>query len=308
MGDRGAIGATADAAGTDQPGRSWRATVKSTVSKFQDDRITDAAAALTYYGVLALFPALIVLVALLGLLGEYPRTVNATFRILSDAGVSNQVLSTIRRPLEQAVRNKGGAGALLGVGLLLSLWSASGYLGAFMRTANDVYEVDESRPFWKLRPLQVAITLLMVVLVTILLVGIVLSGPLASSVAGHVGLGHTAATVWSYMRWPAMALAGVLLIAVLYHAAPNLGRRRFRWLSPGGAVAVALWGVVTVGFFIYVSHLGSYNQTYGSLGTIVVLLVWMWLSNIALLFGLELDARLHAERGEPTAGDEAGGR
>lgn len=278
------------------PRRSWWNTVKRTVHEFQDDQLTDKAAALTYYGVLALFPGLIVLVALLGLLGEYPRTTNAVFEILSQAGASITFIDAVREPLTHVVNDKGGAGALFGVGLVASLWSASGYLGAFMRSANEIYEVNEGRPFWKLRPLQLLITLLIAALVVVLLLGIVLTGPLADAVSRQVGLGDTASQVWSIAKWPVMAGAAMLIIAVLYYLAPNVRQPRFRWISPGGVIAVVLWGVVTIAFFFYVQNLGSYDKTYGSLGTVISLLVWMWLSNLALLFGLEFDAELERER------------
>jgi membrane protein len=278
------------------PRHSWWNTIKRTISEFQEDELTDKAAALTYYGVLSLFPAFIVLVALLGLLGEYPRTTNAIFSILQQAGASHNVINAVQDPLTSVVNHKGGAGALFGLGIVTALWTASGYLGAFMRSANHIYEIREGRPFWKRRPLQVGITLLMTGLVTVLLLGIVLTGPFADAVSRQVGLGHTAADVWSFAKWPAMAVAAMLLIALLYYLAPNVRHPKFRWISPGGALAVVLWGIVTVAFFFYVSHLGSYGKTYGSLATGITLLIWMWLSNLALLFGLEFDAELERER------------
>jgi membrane protein len=276
--------------------RSWWATLKRTWFEFQDDELTDKAAALTYYGVLALFPGFIVLVALLGLFGEYPRTTNAIFRILAEAGVSQTVINAVQDPLAGVVAHKGGAGALFGFGIVAALWSASGYLGAFMRSANRIYEVNEGRPFWKRRPLQVVITAFMAVLVSFLFMGIVLTGPLADAVSRQIGLGNGGAQAWSYAKWPVMAATAMLLIALLYYLAPNVRQPRFRWISPGGALAVVLWALATVGFFFYVSHLGSFNKTYGSLGTVISLLVWMWLSNLALLLGLEFDAELERER------------
>jgi membrane protein len=278
------------------PRRSWWATLKRTVSEFQDDELTDKAAALTYYGVLSLFPGFIVLVSLLGLLGEYPRTTNAIFSILEQAGASQSLVNAIQDPLASVVNHKGGAGALFGVGILAALWSASGYLGAFMRSANHIYEVREGRSFWKRRPLQVAITLLLTALVCVLLLGIVLTGPFADAVSRQVGLGDAGAQVWRIARWPVMAAVAMLLVALLYYLSPNVRPPRFRWISPGGALAVVLWGIATVGFSFYVSNFGSYDKTYGSLATGVTLLIWMWLSNLALLFGLEFDAELERER------------
>jgi membrane protein len=300
MAQASAAGAAPPSAAPDSPlelrPRSWWKTARRTVDEFQDDELTDKAAALTYYGVLALFPSFIVLVALLGLLGEYPRTTDAIFAILAQAGASGSTIDAIRDPLTEVVSDKGGAGALFGFGLVAALWTASGYLGAFMRSANHIYEVNEGRPFLKRRPQQVAITLVMTALVAIVLLGIVLTGPLADAVSRQLGLGHTAADVWAYAKWPVMAVVAMLMIAVLYSIAPNVRQPRFRWISPGGVIAVGLWGLATVAFFFYVSHLGGYDKTYGSLGTGVTLLVWMWLSNLALLFGLEFDSELERER------------
>jgi len=275
--------------------RSWLGTFKRTAKEFSDDNLSDWAAALTYYAVLALFPGLIVLVALLGIAGQYPQTTNSVFQILHQAGASQQTIDTIRTPLEGVVRNKGGAGALLGVGLLGALWSASGYLGAFMRASNAIYEVREGRPFWKLRPLQVAVTAVMSLCIALLLVGIVVSGSLAGAISRQIGLGSTGQTVWSIAKWPVMAVIAMLLIAFLYYLAPNVKQPRFRWVSPGGLVAVTIWALATVGFFLYVKNFGSYNKTYGTLAGVIIFLVWLWISNIAILLGAEFNAEL--ERG-----------
>jgi membrane protein len=281
---------------TDLPKRSWRQTVKRTVQEFRDDNITDWAAALTYYSVLGLFPALIVLVSILGLLGQDPRTTDALFQILRDSGASASTIDVVREPLQGVIRSKGGAGALLGVGLLAALWSASGYLGAFMRASNDIYEVKEGRPFWKLRPLQVVVTLAGAITIALVLVAIVLTGPLAEGVGNAIGLGATAVTVWNIAKWPVLVAIVMGLVAALYWIAPNVRQPRVRWISPGGVIAVALWALVTAGFFFYVKNFGSYNKTYGTLAGVVVLLVWVWLTNIALLFGAEFDAELERSR------------
>ena len=281
---------------TDLPKRSWWQTVKRTVAEFREDNITDWAAALTYYAVLALFPALIVLVAVLGLLGQDPGTTDTLFQILRDSGASPATIEVVREPLQGVIQSKGGASALLGFGLLGALWSASGYLGAFMRACNAIYEVKEGRPFYKLRPLQVLVTLLGTLLLAVVLVAIVVTGPLAEAVGNAIGAGAAAVTAWNIAKWPVLVAVVMGMVAALYWIAPNVRQPKVRWISPGGIVAVALWALVTVGFFFYVKNFGSYNKTYGTLGGIVVLLVWVWLTNLALLFGAEFDAELERAR------------
>ncbi|MCW3066945.1 MAG: ribonuclease [Solirubrobacterales bacterium] len=278
------------------PPTAWKDILVRTWKKFQRDELGDKAAALTYYGVLALFPGLIVLVALLGLLGQYPQTVNAVFKILTQAGASKDTINAIRSPLEGVVKSKGGAGALLGVGLLGAVWSASSYMGAFMRAANAVYGVREGRPFWRLRPLQVGITLIMLAVALLLLTAMVVTGPFARAIGDAIGVGSSAVAVWNVAKWPVIAVLALGMIAVLYYAAPNVRQPKLRWITPGGVLALALWALASVGFAFYVSNFGSYNKTYGTLGGIVALLVWLWITNLALLLGLEFDAELERER------------
>jgi membrane protein len=279
---------------TDLPKRSWWQILKRTVKEFQEDNLTDWAAALTYYGVMSLFPMLVALVAVLGLVGQ-SSSVTTLIDSLRQAGLTD-VASNIEAPLKKVVDAKGGAGALLGFGLLGSLWSASGYLGAFMRASNSIYEVREGRPFWKLRPLQVGLTLLSVFLMSLVAIGLVVSGPLAQAIGNAVGLGQTAITVWGIAKWPVMLVIVMTVVASLYYIAPNVRQPRFRWVTPGGAVAVLLWAAASVGFGLYVSHFNSYTKTYGTLGGVIAFLVWLWISNLALLLGAEFDAELERER------------
>jgi membrane protein len=279
---------------TDLPKRSWWQILKRTVKEFQDDNLTDWAAALTYYGVMSLFPMLIALVAVLGIVGQ-SGSVNTLLDSLRQAGLGG-VADSIAGPLQGVVNAKGGAGALLGVGLLGALWSASGYLGAFMRASNQIYEVREGRPFWKLRPLQVALTLLGVFLLSLVAIGLVISGPLAEAIGNAIGFGNTAITVWGIVKWPVMLAIVMTVVAALYYIAPNVRQPRFRWITPGGIIAVVLWAVASVGFGLYVSHFNSYNATYGTLGGVISFLVWLWISNLALLLGAEFDAELERER------------
>jgi len=288
---------------TDLPKRSWWNTLKRTAKEFQDDNLTDWAAALTYYGVLALFPGLIVMIALLGVFGQYPQTVNAMLDVVSQVGPSTAV-DTFREPIQGVVQQKGGAGALLGIGLLTALWSASGYIGAFIRASNAIYEVEEGRPFWKLRPLQIVITIIAVITLSMVGVALVVTGPLAKAIGDVIGLGDTAVQVWNIAKWPAILIVVMTTFALLYYAAPNVKQPKFRWVSPGGIVAVLVWIAASAIFAFYVSNFGSYSKTYGSLGAVILFLTWLWISNIALLFGAELDAELERER-ELRAGEPA---
>lgn len=268
--------------------------LKRTVREFQADNLTDWAAALTYYSVLALFPMLIVLVALLGLVG-HGNDIDTLIRSLNAAGLKG-VADNIANPLHDVVNHKGGAGALLTVGLLASLWSASGYIGAFMRASNAIYEVEEGRPFWKRRPLQVLMTLGMLVLIALVAIALMLTGSLATAVGDAIGVGSSAVDVWSVAKWPAMLVVVGTMFALLYYVAPNVRQPKFRWITPGGALAVLLWVIASAGFGLYIANLGSYDKTYGALGSVVVFLVWMWITNLALLLGAEFDAELERQR------------
>jgi len=205
-------------------------------------------------------------------------------------------VDTFRGPIESVVKSNGGAGALLGVGLLFAIWSASGYIGAFMRAINVIYEVEEGRPFWKRRPLQIVITVAMVLLLALVAISIVVTGPLARSIGDVIGLGDTTITIWNIGKWPVIVAVVMGMFTVLYYVAPNVRQPRLRWITPGGVLAVLLWLVASAGFALYVANFGSYDKTYGSLGGVIVFLVWLWLSNLALLFGAEFDAELERSR------------
>jgi len=275
--------------------RSWGDALKRTIREFQDDNLTDWAAALTYYSVLALFPGLIVLVAILGLVGHHPQTTNALLDIVRDVGPESAV-DTFHGPIEDVVKSNGGAGALLGVGLVFAVWSASGYVGAFTRAANAIYEVEEGRPFWTRRPLQIAITIAMVLLLALIAISIVVTGPLARAIGNQIGLGDTAVTAWGIAKWPVIVVVVMAMFAVLYYVAPNVRQPRLRWVTPGGVVAVLGWLAASGAFALYVANFGSYDKTYGSLGGVIVFLIWLWLSNLAVLFGAEFDAELERSR------------
>ena len=274
--------------------RAWRGVFRRTIDELQEDYLTDWAAALTYYAVLSLFPMLIVLVALLGLVGQ-ASTVDTLIASLGRAGLKG-VGNSIDQPLHAVVRNKGGAGALVGFGLLLSLWSASGYIGAFMRASNVIYETQEGRPFWKRRPLQVLITLVMVLLSALVAVALVLTGSLANAIGDAIGVGHGAVHAWEVAKWPVMLLVVTTMFALLYYVAPNVRQPKFRWITPGGVLAVLIWVAASAGFGVYVSNYGSYNKTYGALASVITFLIWLWLTNLALLVGAEFDSELERQR------------
>jgi membrane protein len=270
-------------------------TLKRTVLEFREDGMTDWAAALTYYGLLALFPAMIALVSLIGMFGDPVTTTRKLTDIVTSVGPSTAA-ETFSDPIRSITSNRGTAGVLFFVGLGVALWSASGYVGAFMRASNVVYETPEGRPFWKLRPLQLLVTLVMVVLLALLALSLVLTGPVVDQVAGPLGISDAATTVWDIAKWPVMLAVVILMIAVLYHASPNVKLPGFKWVTPGAVVAVVVWLVTSALFAFYVANFGSYDKTYGTLGGVVVLLIWLWITNLALLLGLEMNAERERNR------------
>jgi membrane protein len=267
--------------------------LRKTVREFGTDQCTDLAAALTYYAVLSVFPALVVMVSLLGVFGQGQRTTDAVLQIIADLGPSSAV-ETLRAPIQQLVESP-SAGFALVVGVAGALWSASGYIGAFGRAMNRIYEVEEGRPVWKLRPLQLLLTLVGLVAAATVAFMLAVSGPIAEAVGGAIGAGEVAHTVWNVARWPVVLVFVVLSVAVLYHSSPNVKQPNFRWISVGAGVAILVWILASVGFGFYVGNFGSYNKTYGALAGVIVFLLWLWITNLALLLGAELDAEL--ERG-----------
>jgi membrane protein len=278
---------------TDLPKRSWGATLKRTVSEFRDDNLTDWAAALTYYGVLAIFPALLVLVSVLGLIGT-----SATQPLIDN--LNDVAPGPAKDIFESAIQNiedsQGAAGVFFIVGLLGALWSASGYIAAFMRASNAIYDIEEGRPLWKTLPVRVGLTVVLMVLTAVSAVGVTISGGLAREVGNVIGVGDTAVDVWSIAKWPALLLFVSFMFAVLYWAAPNVRQPGFRWITPGGLLAVLGWAVASLAFAFYVANFGSYNKTYGALAGPIIFLVWLWISNIMILLGAELNAELERSR------------
>ncbi len=275
--------------------RSWLSTLKRTAAEFSEDEMTDRAAALTYYGLLSLFPALIALVALLGLVAD-PREATAKLTEITSNLGPETASDTFAGPIDSLTSNRGASGFAFVFGLAAALWSASGYIGGFGRAANVIYETGEGRPFWKLRPLQVGVALAMVVILAVLALGLVMTGPVVEAVAEPIGIGSTAQTVWNIAKWPVMVALVLLMLAVLYHASPNIKLPGFKWVTPGAVVALLTWVVASALFALYVANFGSYDKTYGTLGGFVALLVWFWISNLAILFGMELNSEIERNR------------
>jgi membrane protein len=279
-------------------------TLKRTVGEFREDNLTDWAGTLTYYGLLALFPAVIVLVSIVGLVGDPESTTDTLTDIVTKIG-PDSAANTFEGPIKQVTESRATAGFALIASTLVALWSASGYLGAFIRASNVIYETREGRPFWKLRPLQLLMTLVVVLLLAVMALGVVLTGPIVSDVAEPIGVSDTAVSIWNYAKWALIALLFVLMIGLIYYASPNVKQRGFKWISAGGLVALVVWLIASAGFGIYVSQFGSYNKVYGSLAGVVIILIWMWLTNLAILFGHELNAErerdVQLEEGLPGA-------
>ena len=278
-------------------GRSWFGVLGRTAREFQRDNLTDWAAALTYYGILAIFPALLALVSILGLIGQ-----SATQPLIDNLGKvapgpAQQIFTSAIQNLQ---KSQGAAGILFIVGVAGALWSASGYVAAFMRASNSIYDMEEGRPIWKTLPTRVLTTLVLLLMLALVAVGVTFTGGLAKQAGNLLGLGGTAITVWNIAKWPVIALMVITMFAVLYWAAPNVKHPKFRWISPGSVAGVVIWLVASAAFAFYVANFASYNKTYGALGGVIVFLVWLWISNIAILLGAELNAEV--ERGRRIEG------
>jgi membrane protein len=278
---------------TELPKSSWFAVLRRAAKQIQPDELTDRAAALTYYGVQAIFPGVLVLVSVLGLLGH--STAQSLIDNLGQVAPGS-VKSFLQTVIQNAQKQKGAAGILGIVGIVLALWSASGYVAAFMRAANRIYAMPEGRPIWKTAPTRLAVTIFTVVCLVVGLIIVVATGTLADQIGKALGIGSTAVLVWEIAKWPVLLLIFALMLAVLYAAAPNVRQGGFRWISPGAALAVVIWLIASGLFALYVANFASYNKTYGSLAAVIVFLVWLWISNLAILLGAEFDAELEHER------------
>ena len=278
---------------TDLKKRSWVYVLKKTAREFSADQCTDIAASLTYYAVLALFPALFAIFSLLGVVGQGQAASDAILGIVDDVAPGGTA-DIIRGPIEQFASSPAAGFALIS-GLIVAIWSASGYVTAFSRAMNRIYEIEEGRPFWKLKPVQLLVTVVALVLIVIAAIILVVSGPVADAVGSALGIGETATVVWSIAKWPVLALVLVLILAILYYATPNAKQPKFRWMSMGALLALVVLAIATVAFGFYVANFSNYDKNYGSLAGVVIFLLWLWIVNNAILFGAEFDAEL--ERG-----------
>ncbi|MDL4812710.1 YihY/virulence factor BrkB family protein [Actinomadura opuntiae] len=281
---------------------SWGHAAKRAFGEFQRDNLSDRAAALTYYAILSIFPAMLVVVSLVGLGGK-----SVTDDLIDNLGgiAPGAVKNVLVGAITQLQGNRGGAGVVAVIGLLAAVWSASGYVGAFMRASNAIYDIPEGRPIWKTVPLRIGVTIVTLVLLSASVIAVIVSGPLARKIGDMLGLGSTAVTVWNIAKWPVMLVVVSFLFALLYWAAPN-AKRGFRWVTPGGLLAIALWLVASGVFAAYVANFSNYNKTYGSLAGVVIFLVWLWITNLAILLGAEMNAEL--ERGRAIAAGQPADR
>lgn len=276
---------------------TWRGVLVRSARNFVRDNCADWAAALTYYGVLALFPATIVVVALVGLVSDGERTVDTVIGLAREIGagsvVGNDAFVGVVRGV---VTQRGPVRVLLSFGLLGALWSASGFIGAFTRASNAIYGVEEGRPFYRLRPVQIGLAALSLLLLAVVATGLIVSGPVTDAVGDRLHAGGLARQVWTVAKWPLLALVAMTLLSLLFWVAPNVRQPRFRWLTPGGALALVAWVLASFGFGLYVANFGSYDVTYGSLGAVIAFLVWLYLSNCALMLGVQVNAELQRGR------------
>jgi membrane protein len=277
------------------PPGAWRRIAKRSFDRYRADGVTNLAAALTYRSILSVFPGLIAMVALLGVLGQYPQTFDAVLRIVGGFAPPATVQS-VSGPVRQIITHKGGAGALLGLGLVGAIWGASGYVGTFSWAANVIWEAKRGRSWYRQWPFNVAVTLIALVLITAVLLALILTGPIARAVGAQLGIGSTGLKIWSIAKWPTVLAAITLMISGLYYIAPNVRPPRWRWLTPGAILAIVVWAITTAAFGLYITNFGAYNKTYGTLGAVVTFLIWIWLTNVAALVGLELNSEIERER------------
>lgn len=277
---------------------TWTYIAKRTLREFSKDQCPDAAAGLTYYAVLSLFPALLALVSLLGLFGDAGKTTSAILDIVQQFAPGPGV-DAMRQPIEELTRSN-AAGFALVFGILVALWSASGYTTAFSRAMNRVYEVDEGRGFVKLRGTMLAVTIVAVLGAALVAAMLVLSGPVAEAIGGAIGLSEALLTVWNIAKWPVLIVIVVAIIAVLYYFTPNVKQPKFRWMSMGSLIALVIFALASLGFGFYVANFSNYNKTYGALAGVIIMLLWLWILNMSLLFGAEFDAEM--ERGRQLQG------
>ncbi|MCW2938901.1 MAG: ribonuclease [Actinomycetia bacterium] len=286
------VGAGEPDAPTELPAGSWWAAVKRVVPEFKNDALSDWAAALTYYSVLSIFPALLVVVSLVGLAGA-----SASQSLITNVGqlAPGSVKQVLTNAITQLQHGRSSASLVAVAGVAVAVWSASKYVAAFMRASNAIYDISEGRPIWKTLPIRLAVTLVTLTLLSASAIAVVATGTLAERAGSMLGAGHTAVTIWDIAKWPVLLIVVTFLCALLYWASPN-AKQGFRWVTPGGILALLIWLVASAAFAFYVAAFNSYNKTYGSIAAVIIFLVWLWISNLALLLGAELNAELERSR------------
>src|SRR3954470_18494978 len=277
------------------PRESWTGTLKRTASEFREDKLNHWGAALTYYAVLSLFPAVLVLVSLVGLFADPVRVTKVLTDTVSQLGPASAA-KTFQGPINAITAHRGTAGVMFVVGVLTALWAASGYVSAFADACNTIYEVDEGRPFWRRKPLQLVVTLVIILLAALVVLGLILSGPIVSALGSALGISGTVLTIWRFAKWPAMLVLVLVIFGVQYYTGPNARVTGVRWVTGGAVLALGVWLFASVALALYASHFGSYNATYGALGGVVVFLTWLWITNMAILLGAELNAEMERAR------------
>lgn len=278
---------------TDVSPRHWPEMALTSVKAALDDGVLNLSASLTYYALLSLFPALIVVVALLALIGQAGTT--RVFIDIAEQVAPASAVDTVRGPIENVIASRGTSQTLLSLGIIVAVFSASGFVGAFMWAANLVHGVP-GRPFLKKLPRQILLALALLVAMGLIATVVVVSGPIARTIGSAIGLGDQAVLAYSILRWPLLFVLASLLFSILYHFAPNVEGERFRLITVGGFFGVVIGLVATFGFTMYVSTLGNYNATYGALAGVVVFLIWLWIFNISLLLGLEFNVEMLRRR------------
>ncbi|MEW1808460.1 YihY/virulence factor BrkB family protein [Pseudarthrobacter sp. NPDC080039] len=271
----------------------WSYGIKRTIREFSKDQCPDLAAALTYHAVLSVFPALLILVSLLGLIGRGDETASALLSVVQKVAPGS--VDFIKAPVQQ-LTHAPSAGFALIAGIVVALGSASGYVGAFGRAMNRIYEIDEGRPVWKLRPTMIAVTLVAVILVALMAVMLIVSGPIAEAAGQALGIGDAGLLVWNIAKWPIIIGLLMVVIAILYYVTPNVKQPKFRWISMGSFVSLVVFALISVVFGLYIANFSNYEKTYGTIGGGIVLLLWVWILNMSLLFGAELDSEVERAR------------
>ena len=266
------------------------------LKSFYDDQMTHHAAALTYYALMSLFPAVLLALSLLGLIGQYPETYNAIVHYLRDVAPAS-VVDPVDRSLRGALQSKGTAATTLAIGIVVAFYGMTGALEAARRALNVVFELDGTgRSFLRRKSVDVLLAIVLMILVLVSLVMVFVGGRLSHDLLGFIGLGSTAADIWDVARWPGAVLVAMLVFTLIYYVTPDVEHRGFAWLTPGAATGVLLWLIASFAFSQYVSRVGDVGVVYGTFTGAILLVAWLWLTNVALLFGAELNAEIERQK------------